>query len=910
MKIIFAVASLLVALFICMPSAIAQKETGAWHPERIIFSTRPEVEPLALLQQNPAMFGGKGIKSFRVISKRMHIWSVEIDSSQQPQVLAWLKRMPEVVHAQYDHYVQDYALTDTIVPSSYFNVQPNDSLYTDQWHHNNTFQIGNDLGSPDAWAITTGGLSPYGDTIVIAVIDGGFAANHPDWGANLWRNRHEIPNDGYDNDQNGYRDDYLGWNVLTQTDQITGAAQSHGTGVAGIIGARGNNQIGMAGVNWQTKLMLVPATGNQSEADILEGYDYVLANRVLYNQTNGERGAFVVAVNCSFGINYGTPLTSPIWCSVLDSLGQAGILTIGAVANLNVNVDQVGDIPTTCPSQYLLTVTSLTRQHTKPSLAAFGQVSVDLGAYGWEVQTLAATSPFYAPRNGTSFAAPQASGAVGLLYSAPCKNLTALAHVNPAAATALARDIILYNTQPVAALTNLTNTGGRLDLSTLMASYQDGCQTCPAPYNSGLQSVGTNTVTLQWDATAEMTQVRLRWRQVGNTSWEFVQNATSPYQLSNLSTCTPYEFSVQSMCPNGQMSAWTDNVVFSTDGCCLAPSSVSVLMVTNQSVLLDWEPVTASESYTLRYRANNEPWMIIQTGAATAQQIGNLATCTRYEVQMQSTCNGTLTPFSDPFFFETTGCGSCEESTYCTAKGVDVTGEWIAQVEVGSHFSNSSAGYAGYQMYTLGQLSDTLVLYPDTVLQATITPGFSGIPFQEMFRIFLDTNMDGDFTDSGELVFDPGFSHDGPMTSTFTVPDFGVQGITRMRVMMKYKATVIDLPEPCETFPYGQVEDYCIILRRLTTSVDDQITAGSRLRVSPQPARSGSFLYVEMPPAPPSVSAQIRVMDTWGRVVTTQPVPSGTTTYTLDTANWPAGLYQVEVINGSSAMYAKALITN
>jgi subtilisin family serine protease len=148
-------------------------------------------------------------------------------------------------------------------------------------------------------AITTGGLTVQGDTIVVAVIDCGADITHED--LNFWKNYLEIPGNGIDDDTNGYVDDFDGWNAQSQTGVITSC--SHGTHVSGIIGAIGNNTTGVVGVNWNVKIMPVqPSSTN--EALVVAAYTYVYNMRRLYNQTNGAKGAFIVATNSSFGVNF------------------------------------------------------------------------------------------------------------------------------------------------------------------------------------------------------------------------------------------------------------------------------------------------------------------------------------------------------------------------------------------------------------------------------------------------------------------------------------------------------------------------------------------------------------------------------------------------------------------------------
>jgi subtilisin family serine protease len=140
--------------------------------------------------------------------------------------------------------------------------------------------------------------------------------------------------------------------------------------------------------------------------------------RRLYNETDGEKGAFVVATNASWGINGGEPADSPLWCAMYDSLGAQGVLNCGATANNNVDVDVVGDLPTACPSDFMISVTA-TNIDDMRTFSAYGATTIDVGAPGDNVYTTS-ISGGYGTTSGTSFASPLTAGVIGLLYSAPC----------------------------------------------------------------------------------------------------------------------------------------------------------------------------------------------------------------------------------------------------------------------------------------------------------------------------------------------------------------------------------------------------------------------------------------------------------------------------------------------------------
>lgn len=417
------------------------------------------------------------IRALVPVAELLHIWKIEFDTTctSELQLLQQLRQDPAIAFAQFNHYVE------------LRGIQPNDPLFPQQWQWYNRGQNGGDrgldIGLYQAWDTTTGGLSATGDSIVVAIIDSGLEAQHVDLKPNTWFNRHEIPNNRKDDDGNGYIDDYRGWHTLQFNDNVNdNRLDGHGTGVAGLIGAKGNNGIGMAGINWDIKLMPIVWGGenNGTEEVVIRGFTYVYTQRKLYNESKGKKGAYVVAVNASWGISRLRSADFPIWCPLLDSLGQQGVLTVNAADREMINTEELGDLPSDCPSNYLVVVTNISNRGKL--LQAYGPHTVDLAAPAQDILSTR-LGEGYREFSGSSFAAPQVAGAIALLYASPCIQLANLAQNSPGEAALLARRLIMDGVEPIADLQGKVVSGGylRVDKSLRLLSAHCYGQTQAKP---------------------------------------------------------------------------------------------------------------------------------------------------------------------------------------------------------------------------------------------------------------------------------------------------------------------------------------------------------------------------------------------------------------------------------------------
>ncbi len=441
---------LLTLLMIPALTILAQKESVVTRGQLLV-KFKPQIVPENFMVgfQTYARDGG-GIWLEKKLSKAANINLIGYDTLtvNALNLLEEIKKDPQVEYACFDISVESRG------------DMPDDPNLASQW---GLFTI----GTEKVWELTKGGVSALGDTIVVAILDTGFDINHEDLKGNIWINKGEKPGDKIDNDQNGYIDDVSGWNFIHQN--ATHVADNHGSSVAGIIGAKGNNGKGISGMNWHVKLMVFET---RLVSDIIAAYDYIIDQRERYNRTKGKQGAFVVTTNASFGVNKIKCVDQPLWGEMYDRLGAAGILSAAGAANNPWNVDEVGDMPTTCKSDYLMTVLNTNPKDERYAGSAFGAVSIDMGAPGQNSFSTRNNNE-YGVFHGNSAAAPHLAGAIALLYSIPRQKLAEDAMAFPAQTAMKIRNLLLNNVDKVPSLVSLTSTGGRLNVFSSMLKLLD-----------------------------------------------------------------------------------------------------------------------------------------------------------------------------------------------------------------------------------------------------------------------------------------------------------------------------------------------------------------------------------------------------------------------------------------------------
>ncbi|GAA0890837.1 hypothetical protein GCM10009122_05160 [Fulvivirga kasyanovii] len=239
----------------------------------------------------------------------------------------------------------------------------------------------------------------------------------------------------------------------------------------------------------------------------------------------------------------------------------------------------------------------------------------------------------------------------------------------------------------------------------------------------------------------------------------------------------------------------TDFEIEEAIGCnAVIPTNLTVTDVNPLDASLSWNE-NIGAIFDIRYRAQGTTdWKTTIAGTNTKQLL-NLSHTTTYEVQVRSRCTGSSSEYTPITTFTT------EELEYCPSQGNDISDEFIGSVQVGS-INNVTGATSGYSDYT--SISTDLVATNNYTI--TITPTWVSDLYDEGYAVYIDYNQNGDFNNSGELVWFKDPSQDSPVSGVFTVPAKALEGPTRMRVSMKYDG----VPSSCEIFNYGEVEDYTV----------------------------------------------------------------------------------------------------
>ena len=356
----------------------------------------------------------------------------DLDNADAASIVAQYSQLPEVEYAEPNYEINlEETNAGPLVP-----ILPHDPQFNDQWALANSGQRGGkqgaDISATLAWATTTGT-----DKLVVAVLDTGVDYTHEDLVENMWvRPATMAP---YHDNELGTIDDLNGFNAIdTAADPMDD--NGHGTHCAGIIGAEGENSIGIAGVNWKVQIMplkFLNAGGSGSTKDAIEAINYVINRK--------KAGVNVRIISASWG----STQKSRALGDVIRKAYENDILFVAAAGNSSVDNDRTPHYPSSYPN--VISVAALDRNDQLASFSNFGVKSVMIGAPGVDILSTWLGNE-YEEKSGTSMATPVVSGVAALVLAK-----------NPRMSVEDLSKRLMNSTDPIIALKGKTVTGGRIN---------------------------------------------------------------------------------------------------------------------------------------------------------------------------------------------------------------------------------------------------------------------------------------------------------------------------------------------------------------------------------------------------------------------------------------------------------------
>ncbi len=414
-----------------------------------------------------------------------------------------------------------------------------------------------------------------------------------------------------------------------------------------------------------------------------------------------------------------------------------------------------------------------------------------------------------------------------------------------------------------------------------------------APTGLSASNIQTTTATLNWNANSGATY-DVRYRSTGSSNWTTLSSNTNTINVTGLTTTTQYEAQVRSNCVGGASSPYSTSINFTTTGtgpdteAPSIPTKLTTSSITSTSIGLSWNASTdniAVSGYDI-YQGIT----LLTTVTSTDYNVTGLTPSTAYTFSVKARdAAGNISSPSNTISATT----SDTTVTYCASKGSNVTYEYIDYVELGG-ITNTTTANAGYGDFT--NLIANIGTGTNTI---SVSAGFVNEAYKEYWSVWIDYNQNGVFDAAEKIVSDSSNSSDN-LSFNFDVPTTAISGNTRMRVSMKYNA----VSEACDTFAYGEVEDYTVnIGTALLSNVNKPslISDFNDLILSPNPVREGELFVKGIN----QKNVSFRIVNYIGQTI----IQSQLSGDKIDVRHLSNGMYLLEVNNGNKIIIKRFVIT-
>ena len=485
----------------------------------------------------------------------------------------------------------------------------------------------------DAWDYVPSNTSGTGE-VIVAVLDSGVNINHPDLKANIWVNTAEKSGTaGADDDKNGFKDDFYGWNFYNNNNDILDN-HGHGTHVAGTIAATANNSIGVTGVAPNAKILplkFLNSSGNGFSSDATKAINYTTALKLAGNN--------IVAINCSFG-SAGTSTTMQ---TAIIKAGDAGIVVVAAAGNETYNLDKTNIYPAGIEAPNLITVGATTETDAWASYSNYGSC-VEVAAPGSGIYSTTIEGG-YGYMSGTSMATPFVSGIVALAASA-----------NPNLSPEQIKAAIIDGVDVLPGLNGKVSSSGRVNAAKTLALATGNTPKIEAPATpNGLiaKMASSSQVYVAWDFTLNATSYKVEAQAAGSDTWTTVYtgNSTS-FTNTGLSAGTQYTYRVSAINSAGE-SAVSKTVSATTakvgESLTAPPTNLTWTAKAGNSMTFQWDAMPNALSYTVQYYSDSLGYWATANGGEniTATTFsGNWSSTTDYLLRVCATTPAGQTEFA------------------------------------------------------------------------------------------------------------------------------------------------------------------------------------------------------------------------------------------------------------------------
>lgn len=406
---------------------------------------------------------------------------------------------------------------------------------------------------------------------------------------------------------------------------------------------------------------------------------------------------------------------------------------------------------------------------------------------------------------------------------------------------------------------------------------------CASPTTNATTVITTTSANISWGNVGNTTDYYLSSKEASSAIWNNDSLITgNTFTLSNLTPNTAYNWRVRTIDCNTYSA--TQN--FTTLNICAVPNP-SASAITTSSFTISWPTIASATSYTVQTRLAGSTTWASSSVTTTSKIVTGLLSGTSYEYQVSANCPSGASGFS------VVKNASTSSLVYCASSGANNSKEWIDNIQLNSISRISGAEPNGYINTGL-----STSLTRGATYTITFSAGFSGAIVKENWKIFIDYNGDGDYSDANENIVNTSKTGAGNFTATFTVPTNAILGNIGIRVKMSPKG----ISNACSVMSSGEVEDYTIATTvglegKTSPLIAQEINSDWNVRVVENPFKNNINILLD---GKNDEATIITLMNITGNVSYKKVLDKTILNHTINTATLPSGIYLLVIQNGEN----------